>query len=84
METVKFNNELAAKIGMKYEREMAYGVNFYTTNDENDYIRLIVRNGRGDELQDYFYEFSETAFNWLKRTGVKFEMNEYSRTWRVG
>lgn len=84
MKTVKFNNELAAKIGMKYEREMAYGVNFYTTHDEKDYIRLVVRNGRGDELQNYFYEFSETAFKWLLESGVGFEMNPYSRTWSVG
>lgn len=82
MKTIKFSIEIAEKVGIKYERKMSYGQSLYENlEDYKDYIILITRNGRGDELSEYFYEFSETAFNWLLSTGVSFQLNEYKRTW---
>ncbi len=82
MKTISFSKEIAAEIGLKYESEISYGQVLYDNpEDFLDYIRLVTRNGRGEELENYFYEFSREAFGWLVKLNIPFSVHPYERTW---
>ena len=82
MRTISFSNEIAERIGLKYESTLSYGECLYDNQEDfTDYIRLITRNGRGEELENYFYEFSREAFSWLVRENIPFSVHSYTRTW---
>lgn len=78
--TIIFTNEIASLIGAKYDSDMRYGVTFYSSEEEwDDWIQLVTRDGKGDELAEFYYEFSPLALAWLRAKGVAFELAPYSR-----
>jgi hypothetical protein len=51
---------------------MHYGWTFYECEDNHDlYFLLITRNGRGEELQEFYWDLEEPAKNWLKSKGIE-------------
>ena len=82
MITISYTNKIAELIGLKYERDMRYGYSFYSSDTYDDWVRLVTRDGKGDELVEFYYEFSPLALAWLQAKGIAFELAP-SRTYSL-
>ncbi len=67
MLTLEYSNKLAELIGLKYDiKDLNYGFVFYSMEDSpENYLYLITRNGRGEQLKEYYYKASLDATKYL-------------------
>jgi len=80
MLTIIFTNEIDSLLGTKYESDIRYGYVFYYSEEWDDWVRLVTRDGKGDELAEFYYEFSPLAFAWLESKAIPFQLAPYSRS----
>ena len=64
---LEYSNKLAELIGLKYDiKDLNYGFVFYSMEDSpENYLYLITRNGRGEQLEEYYYKVSPEAYKYL-------------------
>lgn len=67
MLTLEYSNKLAELIGANYDiSDLNYGFVFYCMEDDpENYLYLVTRNGRGEQLGEYYYKASPAATKYL-------------------
>lgn len=72
IEKIKDTIEVREAIGWNFRSEMHYGWTSYESEEYDDlYFLLITRNGRGEELQEFYWDLEEPAKNWLRNKGIE-------------
>jgi len=71
---IKDTQEISQIIGMNFRSEMHYGWTAYNDDldESNDlYFLLITRNGRGEELEEFYWDLEDPEKNWLRNKGIE-------------
>lgn len=68
---VKDTPEISQAIAWNFRSEMHYGWTSYQSETDDLYFLLITRNGRGEELQEFYWCLKEPEMNWLSEKGIE-------------